>query len=171
MIESCLGRVHRHRLRVRFAETDQMRVAHHSSYVPWIEEARTEWMRASGRSYRSMEDSGLSLAVTRMELRYRVSAAYDDLLEIETSLATIRKASLDFSYKIWRIDPPSTPSALGGGGADDALDRAAGAGERPVLLAEATTRLALLGPGGRPMRLPEDLLSGGGDVLRAEAPH
>ncbi|MCA8970293.1 MAG: acyl-CoA thioesterase [Planctomycetes bacterium] len=130
---------HVHELRVRFCETDQMGVAHHGSYVPWIEEARTEWMRAKGRTYRSMEESGLSLAVTRLGVRYLVSARYDDLIRIETRLVSIRMASLDFEYELHRVEDES-------GGSD-----------RCVLVAQANTRLALIGQDGRPRRLPEDL--------------
>lgn len=159
MIEGLIGRTHRHRLRVRFAETDQMRIAHHSSYVPWMEEARTEWMRSIGRSYRSMEDAGLSLAVTRLELRYLGSALYDDLLEIETELVSVRKASLDFEYRIRRIavGDHDAGGETGGGHAAGG-DRS----DSGAAIAEASTRLALLGTDGRPRRLPADLLSAGG---------
>ena len=52
----------RHQLRVRYAETDAGGVAHHSSYVAWLEEARTEWMRQRGRSYADVEASGFFLS-------------------------------------------------------------------------------------------------------------
>ena len=126
---------HSHSLRVRFAETDQMGVAHHGSYVPWIEEARTEWMRSAGRSYRAMEEAGLSLAVTRLSVRYLSSAFYDDLLQIKTRLSAVRMASLDFSYRIYREE----------------------ADGRITPVADAETRLALLGGNGRPRRLPANL--------------
>ena len=121
-----------HELRVRYAETDQMGVAHHSAYVPWIEEARTEWMRARGKSYRELEASGLALVVTRVSLRYLSPARYDDVLRIETRLAERRKASVELAYRVFR-------------------------GEE--LLCEAETRLGLVGPEGRPMRLPDELFS------------
>ena len=46
-----------HRVRVRYCETDRMAVAHHGSYVAWFEEARTEWMRRLGKSYREISQS------------------------------------------------------------------------------------------------------------------
>ena len=121
-----------HELRVRYSETDQMGVAHHAAYVPWIEEARTEWMRSRGRSYRELEESGLALVVTRVALRYLRPARYDDFLRIETRLIERRKASVELAYRVFRD------------------------GE---LLCEAETRLGLVGPDGRPMRLPEELFS------------
>ncbi len=135
---------HSHVLRVRFCETDQMGVAHHASYIPWIEEARTEWMRARGRSYREMEDAGLSLAVTRLSLRYLVSARYDDRIRIDTRLSDLRKASLDFEYQLYRV------------GADDVVTDSATNSASPVLVAQAETRLALIGRDGRPRRLTLD---------------
>ena len=129
--------VHVHHLRVRYAETDQMGVAHHASYVPWIEEARTEWMRARGRSYRALEEQGLALAVTRLSLRYLRSAEYDDLLCIRTRLEAQGMASLDFAYDIELCCNSERSSS--------------------VLLATASTRLALLGEDGRPRRLPAEL--------------
>jgi acyl-CoA thioester hydrolase len=127
-----------HRLRVRFADTDQMRVAYHGAYIPWIEEGRTEWMREQGRSYRSMEDEGLSLAVTSVEIQYLTSALYDDLIEIETRLEKLGKASILLAYRLYRV------------------------GERGVrgpLLARAKTKLALLGPNGRPLRVEKEFFS------------
>ena len=58
---------HTHRIRVRYCETDRMGLAHHGSYVAWLEEARTEWMRVCGRTYRQMEDDGELLVVVDMQ--------------------------------------------------------------------------------------------------------
>jgi len=127
-----------HYVRVRYAETDQMGVAHHGSYVDWIEEARTEWMRRAGRSYRSMEEEGLFMAVVRLAVRYVSSVRYDDRVRIETKLTKLGKASIDLSYTLYCED---------------------GGGER--LVAEAETRLALLGPEKRPLPVPHDLFPEG----------
>lgn len=125
-----------HHVRVRYAETDQMGVAHHGSYIVWIEEARTEWMRDRGTSYRQLEESGLSLAVTRVAVRYRKPARYDDLIRIETRLSELHPASVTIEYRLFG-------PADGRAAAD--------------LIAEAETRLALIGKDGRPMRIPQDL--------------
>ncbi|MGA1525655.1 MAG: acyl-CoA thioesterase, partial [Planctomycetota bacterium] len=75
-----------HRLRVRYGETDRMGVAHHSSYVAWFEETRTEWMRASGLSYRAMEDGGLRLPVVRVDIEYHRPVTYEDEVLIDTAV-------------------------------------------------------------------------------------
>lgn len=89
-------------LRVRFGETDQMGVAHHSAYVLWFEAGRVEWMRQVGMSYRAMEDEGLSLAVAEMGVTYRAASRFDDLLEVTTRLVELRSRRLRFAYEVVR---------------------------------------------------------------------
>jgi acyl-CoA thioester hydrolase len=91
------------RLRVRFAETDQMGVAHHSAFVVWMEAGRVEWLRSRGMSYRRMEDEGVSLAVSGLEMSYRAAARFDDELEVVTRLELARHRMLRFSYRIARV--------------------------------------------------------------------
>jgi acyl-CoA thioester hydrolase len=90
------------RLRVRFAETDQMGIAHHSSYVVWMEAARVEWLRERGMSYRQWEEEGVSLAVSGIELEYRASAKFDDELVIETKLVEAKSRRFRFEYLVRR---------------------------------------------------------------------
>ena len=94
----------RHRLRVRYAETDAGGVAHHSSYVAWLEEARTEWMRARGKSYREVEAEGFFLLVAEMQIRYLSPSRYDDQLEISVRAGRRKRASLELCYEVCRID-------------------------------------------------------------------
>lgn len=89
-------------LRVRFAETDQMGIAHHSAYVLWCEAARVEWLRERGLSYREMEDSGLSLAVAGIEIEYRAAARFDDLLVVHTRATEVKSRRVSFEYQIER---------------------------------------------------------------------
>ncbi len=88
------------RLRVRFAETDQMGIAHHSAYVVWMEAARVEWLRERGMSYREWENEGVSLAVSGIEINYRSSARFDDELVIETKLIEAKSRRFKFAYTI-----------------------------------------------------------------------
>ncbi len=91
-------------LRVRFAETDQMGVAHHAAYVVWLEAARVEWMRDLGLSYRELDAQGVSLAVTGLEVRYRQAVRFDDLLRIEVVLEEARSRRLRIGYRIVRSE-------------------------------------------------------------------
>lgn len=100
------------RLRVRFAETDQMGIAHHAAYVVWLEAARVEWMRERGLSYRQLEDEGVSLAVSGLELRYRLATRFDDELEIEARLEELRSRRVRFTYAV-RLLPEGELAAAG----------------------------------------------------------
>lgn len=95
------------RLRVRFAETDQMGIAHHSSYVVWMEAARVEWLRDRGISYRQLEEQGVSLAVSEIEVSYRAAVRFDDELEITTQLVEARSRRFRFAYQLARPDAPA----------------------------------------------------------------
>lgn len=90
-------------IRVRFAETDQMGVAHHSVYPVWCEAGRVEWMRVRGLSYREMEDSGLSLAVSRLEVAYRNAAYFDDEIDVRSTMEAPRSRRLVFRYRLVRL--------------------------------------------------------------------
>jgi acyl-CoA thioester hydrolase len=94
-------------LRVRYAETDAMGIAHHAEYLAWLEVGRTEWIRHVGapdahgpRSYRRLEACGYLLPVVEASLRYRASARYDDDIIVSTILADASRARLSFDYEV-----------------------------------------------------------------------
>ncbi len=91
-----------HRLITRYAETDQMRRVHHSSFVIYLEEARTRMMRELGCSYALLERRGIGLVVRELQLRYRSAALYEDELEVQTWVAQLRGASVLLKYRILR---------------------------------------------------------------------
>ncbi|MGR7814648.1 acyl-CoA thioesterase [Lacinutrix undariae] len=87
-------------IRVRYGETDQMGVVYHGNYIPYIEIGRTEWLRKLGTSYKEMEENGVMLPVVAINLRYRKSAVYDEVIKIETILKKIPTASIEFEFII-----------------------------------------------------------------------
>lgn len=91
-------------IRVRYAETDQMRVAHHASYLVWFEAGRTEFIRACGRSYAQLEEDGWLLVVIEAHCRYRGPARYDDVLTLRTHLRDLGPARLSFGYELARAE-------------------------------------------------------------------
>jgi len=91
------------RVRVRYAETDQMGVVYHANYLVWFEVGRVEFIRSLGMDYRSMErEDGVGIAVVGVSARYRSPARYDDELIIETRLLAARGAIVKFGYRIVR---------------------------------------------------------------------
>ncbi|MDR0755791.1 MAG: acyl-CoA thioesterase [Puniceicoccales bacterium] len=69
-------------IRVRYAETDAMGVAHHSNYFVWLELVRVEWLRFLGLDYRQMEADGFALPVVEAHLQYKSPAFFDDYIKI-----------------------------------------------------------------------------------------
>jgi acyl-CoA thioester hydrolase len=90
------------RLRVRYAETDQMRVVYHANYLVWFEIGRVELMRQYGLEYSEMEAEGCGIAVVEAWVRYKAPARYDDQLVIETRLAKVRGPIIQFAYRVVR---------------------------------------------------------------------
>ena len=93
------------RLRVRYAETDQMGVAYHSNHLIWFEVGRVELMRQMGFSYRDMErEEGRFIAVAEVTCRYRAPARYDEEIIVRTRLKNVREAVVMFSYELLRAE-------------------------------------------------------------------
>ncbi|MDX2184781.1 MAG: thioesterase family protein [Gemmatimonadaceae bacterium] len=88
------------RLRVRYAETDQMGVVYHANYLIWCEVGRTDYIRRFGLTYAQMEARGLKLAVADAALRFLASARYDDEILVRTRLTGVRSRALHFGYEI-----------------------------------------------------------------------
>ncbi len=114
-------------IRVRYAETDRMGLLHHANYLIYFEQARTELLRDVGYSYRDLEDKGFLLVLTRIEVRYKRPAYYDDLLNLVTTVERTTGVRIDHRYEVFRH------------------------GE---LLAEGNTTLACIDREGKPQGLP-----------------
>lgn len=94
---------HEIEVRVRYAETDQMGIVHHSNYLVWFELGRSEFCRARGFSYRDMEEKDNAfLVVAEVYCRYKSPAFYEDVLTVRTSVGEVRSRSIRFVYEIIR---------------------------------------------------------------------
>ena len=92
------------RVRVRYAETDQMGVVYHANYLVWFEIGRVEFIRKLGLDYRSMErEENAMIAVVEVTARYKAPARYDDELAVRTRLAGVRGSIVRFKYEIVRV--------------------------------------------------------------------
>ena len=91
------------RVRVRYAETDQMGVVYYANYLVWFELGRVEFLRNLGFDYSRMEtEDGCILPVVEARCRYRAPARYDDSLSIEAFPLLLRGSVLKFGYRILR---------------------------------------------------------------------
>ncbi len=93
---------HRTETRVTYAETDAMGIVYYANYLRWFEVGRTELMRSLGIAYKEMEAQGTFLPVSEVLCKYHASARYDDVLIIETSVNFLKRASIQFAYRILR---------------------------------------------------------------------
>jgi acyl-CoA thioester hydrolase len=89
-------------VRVRYAETDKMGIVYYAHYLVWFEIARTDWLRATGWTYRSMEDEGFGLPVIEAHCDYKSSARYDDQIAITTTARLVSAVRLAFDYTVSR---------------------------------------------------------------------
>ena len=121
--------IHRHRIRVRYGETDKMGVVHHSIYPLYFEEARTELMRALGCAYSRLEGDGILFPLTDIGITFKRGARYDDVLVLEARLTELSAVRFRIDYRML-------------------LD------ESGELLAEGFTRHASTNVEFRPRRLP-----------------
>jgi acyl-CoA thioester hydrolase len=127
------------RVRVRYAETDQMGVAYYANYLVWFEVGRSQYCRDCGFSYRDMErESGLFMIVAEARCRYKTPARYEDELTIKTRATEITRRTLRFGYEIRRADD--------------------------TLLATGETQHVLINTEGRPSSFPDKYLA----LLRGE---
>lgn len=91
-------------VRVRYAEVDRMGYLWHGHYLAYFEEARTDWLRARGTTYRDLEDAGTLLVVVESRVRHHRPALYDDVVTVHTHLAEARGPRLTFAYEVRRGD-------------------------------------------------------------------
>ena len=126
-------RTHEIKTRIRYAETDQMGVVYHGNYVQFIEMGRTEWLRTLGISYKEMEAAGVMLPVISIQINYKKSAYYDDVLTVKTTLKKLPSVKIEFDYEIYN--------------------------EKGEIITQGNTVLAFINmKTNRPMKCPEHLL-------------
>lgn len=92
------------RVRVRYAETDQMGVVYHANHFVWFEIGRVELLRQLGFSYRDMEqEDNCFIAVVDARCRYKAPAHYDDEIIVRTHLKNLRESLIHFGYELVRV--------------------------------------------------------------------
>jgi acyl-CoA thioester hydrolase len=119
---------HDSEIRVRYQETDAQGRVHHANYLKWFELGRVELLRASGHSYRELEEAGTYLVVAQATLNLFLPAFFDDVLIVRTTTVKAKGARIEHRYEVYR-------------GSE--------------LLAEGTTTVACIDKNGRVSRLPQ----------------
>jgi acyl-CoA thioester hydrolase len=85
---------------VRYAETDQMGIVHHSNYAIWFEAGRTDFLKNSGVTYTSLEAKGILLPLYEMNCKFISSAKYEDEVLVITKLKFLSRVRIHFSYRV-----------------------------------------------------------------------
>lgn len=88
--------------RVIYGDTDQMGVVYYANYLRWFEKGRAEWLRQIGLPYGEIERQGFHFPVAEVTCRYFHPSRYDEVVQIETELAELGRATLTFNYRITR---------------------------------------------------------------------
>jgi acyl-CoA thioester hydrolase len=133
------------RIRVRYAETDQMGIVYYANFFIWFEIGRVELLRQLGFHYKQMEiDDDCHIPVIEANCRYKSPARYDDELLLETRVLAIRRSVLKFGYRLLRPENEGT-----------------------TLLAEGETIHVTVDRSLRPVRLPQKYVAVLGQFLVA----
>jgi acyl-CoA thioester hydrolase len=89
-----------HDVRVRFAETDAQGIAHHGSFVVWLEEARVAYLDAFAGGYKHLQEQGLEALTTGVHLDYHRTAGFHDVLTVWARCVDVRGARFRYEYRI-----------------------------------------------------------------------
>lgn len=128
--------------RVLFADTDQMGVVYHASYLRYLEHARVELLRSAGVATPAFEPRGLGLPLTEVAVRYRAFARYDDLMAVYCRISMLTEVRVHFDYVV-TVEPGGRVGA-----------------DRTIEILWAQTRHACIRiADGRPTRMPPDLVA------------
>ena len=85
---------------VKYYETDKMGVVHNSNYIRWFEEARVEFMRGIGISYKVMEDEGIQVPVVSVSCKYRSPATFDDVVIVKVFVKKFNGIVIELAYEV-----------------------------------------------------------------------
>ena len=120
-------------LRIYYQDTDAWGVVYYANYLRYIEQGRSDFLRARGLSMGTLQERGYLIPVMRLEIDYLVPAVLDDLVRVDTAVLEITPATCTLGQQVIRVSD----------------------GE---LLADAKVTLACLGPGKKARRLPKELM-------------
>ncbi len=87
-------------IEVRYAETDQMGIVHHSNYAVYFEQARVEWLRSVGMQYHELEKEGLMLPLINLNVDFKKPLHFGDVIKVSCALEALPSVKMRFVYTI-----------------------------------------------------------------------
>ena len=118
------GYAFRHRIRVRFAETDAMGIVHHSRYLPYLEETRVAYLRHLGHPYAENQAAGIDFAVLEAYVQYRSPLRFDEEVDVHLVVGGVTRATFQIGYLL-TVGEAARATAVTVHGAVDRQGRAA----------------------------------------------
>ena len=119
--------------RIYYQDTDAWGVVYYANYLRYIEQGRSDFLRARGLSVETLHEQGYLIPVMRLEIDYLVPAVLDDLIRVDTTVLEITNATCTLSQQVIRVSDGET-------------------------LVDAKVTLACIGPGKKARRLPKELM-------------
>jgi YbgC/YbaW family acyl-CoA thioester hydrolase len=110
--------------RIPFSETDAMGIVHHSNHARYLERGRVEFLRLTPFDYAAILKRGFHFPLTDLKISFKKPLAFDDIILVETEIASVGRARMSFSYRVFTggdLSPPSlttepiqgTPAVIG----------------------------------------------------------
>lgn len=93
-------KIHTHKFRIRYVETDQMGHVHHSHYAKYFEMGRIEWFRNLGFDYKNIENQGVILPVLQLSIDFKKALFFDELITVITEISAVPTYFLEFKYTL-----------------------------------------------------------------------
>ncbi len=90
--------------KVQYYETDQMKIVHHSNYIRWYEEARSDFLEQINCSYESIEEAGIISPVIAVTCEYRNMTRYGETVEIVPKVLSFNGIKFELSYEIRNVE-------------------------------------------------------------------
>ncbi|QSS97141.1 acyl-CoA thioesterase [Psychroflexus sp. ALD_RP9] len=87
-------------IEIRYAETDQMGIVHHSNYAVYFEQARVEWLRNAGMHYHELEKKGVMLPLINLNVDFKKPLYFGDIIKVGCYLESLPNVKMKFLYNI-----------------------------------------------------------------------
>ena len=121
------------KIRIYYEDTDCGNVVYYANYLKYMERSRTELLRERGINLSLLQKEGYLFIVSEVHIKYKASAKYDDLLDVDSIIKSISFASITFSTTV------KNPSGK--------------------LLVTGDVKLAFINREGKICRIPEEIAS------------
>lgn len=130
--------------RIPFSETDAMGIVHHSNHAKYFERGRIEFLRLAEMDYAGIVKGGIHFPVTEMLISYKKPLSFDEIILIETSISSLSRVRLNFSYSLFSLKQPL-------------MEKLTNQAHKGPALVTAETKHCSINASGKPVEMPKEL--------------